>query len=746
MAKKPRTQVDYNPGQASLQGGVGASEGNYQVSVAPTPKTNAALQFASFINQVPNVAGQYTNYIEAIGQEKLAMMTEDELIEELAGGDKDTLNILKYNKAYNYGLVEKNFKRNVEAYQKQFDDIAGQIETYPDNDSFIAALDNLDASIGSEFIGQTANDYQKKAGEALLFNTLPTLRAKSLQKYQAFKQDATIQLITGSLHDDMMANTQMNAAEKSNSFLRQFQTELRQFSNLTPSDKSRLYEQFVLNGVARYQARGQENEAVDFLEAAGLFEIYPGARLGSIGDNPAQFERLRQSLLEEEEVSEIKVESLRPRSKSSAESLFLALVQDEFPKEVIESKIKDYYKTAGAFEAQEWVEEKTKETIDALAGLTNPKSRLSIFNRSILGATATTENEKTKDLLNYSAGSFNKARSEFLAPDSLVGADKQEIMDLLAPKINNDPLIELDELDDLETELGKKVKKTSGLFLEVAKELFAQYPYREVKDLKTYYDNLITQSLKEDEFGEYYSSFATQLNGFLSDSELNNRLWNEVDGDKDKFKARLKAEAKNMAKDLERVYLSQLDYESMIEDTEATAANMMNDVDYDSLKVRVNKEAEKNLLGAGVTDKFKSLQTNFDNGKRKIIKEDRAKLVQLLETVKGTDKKKKVTEALSYNLATFGFDTLEDVNIELLTKASQGGVKRLNILNVPIGQKIKTDINIYQNFLENGVLTEKQLKEDIPRIKKLFETNLYSDEDSESYDLIQLLLSNNIKR
>ena len=88
MAKKPRTQVDYNPGQASLQGGVGASAGNYRVAVAPTPKTNAALQFASFINQVPNVAGPCSNYIEAIGQEKLAMMTEDELDQELAGGNR----------------------------------------------------------------------------------------------------------------------------------------------------------------------------------------------------------------------------------------------------------------------------------------------------------------------------------------------------------------------------------------------------------------------------------------------------------------------------------------------------------------------------------------------------------------------------------------------------------------------------------------------------------------------------------
>ena len=76
MSQRNRVQVDYNPGQTSLEGAVGASAGNYQVSVAPTPKTNAALQFASVINQLPNVAGQATNYASKIAQDEVSQMTD----------------------------------------------------------------------------------------------------------------------------------------------------------------------------------------------------------------------------------------------------------------------------------------------------------------------------------------------------------------------------------------------------------------------------------------------------------------------------------------------------------------------------------------------------------------------------------------------------------------------------------------------------------------------------------------------
>ena len=490
MAKKPRTQVDYNPGQASLQGGVGASAGNYRVAVAPTPKTNAALQFASFINQVPNVAGQYTNYIEAIGQEKLAMMTEDELIEELAGGDKDTLNILKYNKAYNYGLVEKNFKRNVEAYQKQFDDIAGQIETYPDNDSFIAALDNLDASIGSEFIGQTANDYQKKAGEALLFNTLPTLRAKSLQKYQAFKQDATIQLITGSLHDDMIADTQMNAAEKSNSFLRQFQTELRQFSNLTPSDKSRLYEQFVLNGVARYQARGQENEAVDFLEAAGLFEIYPGARLGSIGDNPAQFERLRQSLIQVDTEKTETNASIRTRGSANARALFFSAL-DNMPEEEWKKKVADYVKSVGVYEAEDWVEGRTEEIAQAVLNEKTNTGKLRALSLAMSRMTDSTENQDTVGFINSTSFEYEKARREWTSSTSFYGPDLNQVTGQMDSVLQEKPLIKKEDVGTITLEDGKRVEPTSKAFGEAWNEITKNYPYRSIKGLEERQGDLV---------------------------------------------------------------------------------------------------------------------------------------------------------------------------------------------------------------------------------------------------------------
>tara|TARA_R100001440_G_scaffold41367_1_gene61074 strand:- start:4534 stop:6792 length:2259 start_codon:yes stop_codon:yes gene_type:complete len=721
MAKKPRTQVDYNPGQASLQGGVGASEGNYRVAVAPTPKTNAALQFASFINQIPNVAGQYTNYIEAIGQEKLAMMTEDELIEELAGGDKDTLNILKYNKAYNYGLVEKNFKRNVEAYQKQFDDIAGQIETYPDNDSFIAALDNLDASIGSEFIGQTANDYQKKAGEALLFNTLPTLRAKSLQKYQAFKQDATIQLITGSLHDDMIADTQMNAAEKSNLFLRQFQTELRQFSNLTPSDKSRLYEQFVLNGVARYQARGQENEAVDFLEAAGLFEIYPGARLGSIGDNPAQFERLRQSLIEVDTEKGETLAANRSRVNNSAKTAYRALHIGEVGKEGISVDLDDLVDAVSTHESAEWKRTAMAALMEQI-DLKSPSviERSSSLARGLRLLKGATQNERTRDLLNEAVGEVEPAQDLYLRKTNLEPEDTNELDTVVSDFVTQDWAAPIPDIFRI-PRTGKQVSSGSAAGIASLKEARKSLPFLQAdtptEPLMNYLQTLSKLATKGD-FEDQSPVIQGGLFTYLKDTNINNELWNESQGNVAKYKALLSDTANKWITDQKQKYdLDNELRELQVKQERDVGVWDVTGSEFQEFEDEVREAATKGgilqtglrkLLGGDAVEGLKSLQDNFEFNAEDISK-DRQTLDKIINDQKGKDRDI-AYKALSYSFQKYGFNRLEDIDSDLIRKLKLQDPQKekypvIYITKVPIGDDFKQQLGLALGYL-NGLKTK----------------------------------------
>ena len=746
MPQRNRTQVDYSPGQASLESAVGASAGNYQVAVAPTPKTNLALQFSAALNQLPNLAGQYTNYMNRVAQEKLALMTEDELLKELAGGDKETLNILQYNKAYNYGLVEKNFKRNLEGYQKQYDDLASQIESYPDSDAFEGALNNLDETVVSQFLSNTANEYQRKAGEALLFSTMPTLRAKSLVKYQAYKQDATIHIIQSTIHDEVLMNRdRLPAGELLDFGLRKFKNSLN-FPDLTPSDKSRLMEQFVYGLVSRYEAIGGVQDAVSVLDAASVFEIYPGAKLGSIGDNATQFERLRANLLDVDEAKGEKIQANRIRAQANAEALFHSVL-DPLTEGEWEKKVKDYVRSIGTYESEEWVEERAAEIASSVLEQKTNFGKLSALSLSLSGLTDSTNHQDTIGLINASANQYEKAKNEWNDSDSLYGPDLEEVQGQIAAQLQGNSLLKREEANDVVLQDGlKRVSKSSKAWDEAWKAEVAKLPYRKVEGLEDHYGLLVKEIITEDDFEESAGTTAQTLSQYLMDHDRNLALYQKAQGDEVEFKRLLREEAIKEKERLQEIYDLNVEFQNSITNTvEADDLGVLNDRMAAALKEEVQEDAKRTWFGVfkTKTTPFTSLSEDFD-GNREVALKDREDIFNLLTDPNQNlgAKKTSVRNALLYNIHTYGVDSLEEFDNEQFQAANAGSKGRVALATVKIGQAFKDSLEnalIYTRAVTGEISVSKKDLEEAKKAYDMVLDKLYADTGEEIERIIKIL-------
>lgn len=297
MAKKPRTQVDYNPGQASLQGGVGASEGNYQVSVAPTPKTNAALQFASVINQLPNAAGQLTNYANKVATDRVSQMSDDEILEELSAGDKETFSILKYNKTFNYELVKRKYLMEQQNMANEYDALASDLGNNPDSADIDTAIANMESGLFNKFSGGMTNDLQMQAHKALWNATTTPLKAQAFSKYKALKEDATKMVIESNAMADLTATGNILGS------IGNLRGELKSLGVPSKEISQRLVK-FTKGYVDMLVFNGRLEEAQEAVDKAETYELFKGAELGGVAENKITFMAMQTQISRIKEASE----------------------------------------------------------------------------------------------------------------------------------------------------------------------------------------------------------------------------------------------------------------------------------------------------------------------------------------------------------------------------------------------------------------------------------------------------------
>ena len=114
-----REQVSLDLGTPALRPTVQRA-GQYNVAVAPTPKTNSALQLAQALRQTPQVLGQASNIAKDMGAKAASQADLADAMQ-----DKESKGILGFNKAYQYGIAKRHFALNKDKMREQFLNLAG---------------------------------------------------------------------------------------------------------------------------------------------------------------------------------------------------------------------------------------------------------------------------------------------------------------------------------------------------------------------------------------------------------------------------------------------------------------------------------------------------------------------------------------------------------------------------------------------------------------------------------------------
>ena len=429
MSQRNRVQVDYNPGQTSLEGAVGASAGNYQVSVAPTPKTNAALQFASVINQLPNVAGQATNYASKIAQDEVSQMTDDEILKELSGGDDETFSILKYNKTFNYELVQRKYLMEQQNIANRYDQLATDLGNNPDTGDISTSVSNLEATLFNELESGLTNDLQREAHRALFAAKVAPLKAQAFSKYKDLKTQATTMIIKSNVMQELFADSSPANAQRA---LRSLSEQLGQLPGMTNKQKMLELMMFSKAYVDQLLFDGRFDEAERAIGLFESYEIYKGAELGGISENRSKFvgmlgqiRRLKDAVEEgEEETFTKKVAAVKSLSSDLMNRLHDGQELDSYEKTALASLLNKLKPTISLEEIKGYVDrlESVKEKNFELRNIVQQVGTTGLNTSGIAGDT-------TARLYQAVAGHLADTQSKLiqLHPAKFTGIDEAEL-------------------------------------------------------------------------------------------------------------------------------------------------------------------------------------------------------------------------------------------------------------------------------------------------------------------------------
>ena len=299
-----REQVELNLGQVNLGNRV-QTAGQYGVAVQQTPKTNAALQFAEGLNQFSKTASAFARNQKNEAIDEVQYMSDDELANAIAGGDKGIFNVFKKNKQYNYELVRQKALRAKPTIEQAYNDFALNLESSPDNFDFDAGLTGLKEDLNQEIFGELTNDYQKNAHQAITGVLFSDYEISATNTYAKLKATAGKHLKE---QNDFMAIAQfqskqvgdaVNVMDATTSFNR-FQKQLPQ---LFPDfeDRAGALVTFGTNLVSHYTGLDNPNwtEALEVIDTMENHEFYKGAKLYNVGDNAKDINSLKEKILKD---------------------------------------------------------------------------------------------------------------------------------------------------------------------------------------------------------------------------------------------------------------------------------------------------------------------------------------------------------------------------------------------------------------------------------------------------------------
>ena len=282
-----RKQVQLDLGTPALSPTVQRA-GQYNVAVAPTPKTNSALQLAQALRQAPQVLGQASNIAKELGAEAAASTMDV----EGALNDKETKGILGYDKAYQQGLVKRHFVMNEEAIKERFMGLSrtdSSLKQTPEE--FIATMEGERQAFADELLDQFGgNGNREQAIAALTGSFVDNLRDEATGAWVDNKKDQAFMQLSADT-SDIIKKQGITAG------LKHARAEMNAWAlDLKPSEKAAKLRGIVTADAAVLMEQGKLSQAEALLNEASTYNLHGNAKLFGSSEGKKEITAARNSI------------------------------------------------------------------------------------------------------------------------------------------------------------------------------------------------------------------------------------------------------------------------------------------------------------------------------------------------------------------------------------------------------------------------------------------------------------------
>ena len=632
-----RKQVQLDLGTPALSP-TAARGGQYNVAVAPTPKTNSALQLAQALRRTPQVLGQATNIAKTLGAEAAASTMDV----EGALNDTETKGILGYDKAYQQGLVKRHFVMNEESIKERFMGLSRTDESLKQTpEEFIATMEGERQAFADELLDQFGgNGNREQAIAALTGSFVDNLRDEATAAWVDNKKDQAFMQLSADT-SDIIKKQGITAG------LKHARAEMNAWAlDLKPSEKAAKLRGIVTADAAVLLEQGKLSQAEALLNEASTYNLHGNAKLFGSSEGKKEISSVKRAIRSAREASEV---SFADNSKGLGRSVD-ALMQDVADPDVsVEDRQASALRMAQRAgvsdeDAQAFAEAASAGGIDAMMDAYRDLARNS-------------ENETTRDLLNDQLGEINRAKKEYFGGNaSTIGTFSPEDLGTLEADIRavmdrnpNTPRTYLPVSVN-----GRKVNVQDPDYIEMMRRINVDYEWTTVPSQK---GSIISEAQKlirhkDSRFGDYAQEYAVALQSDLD--AVAPSFYRQAKGDIAVYEGLLTDKATQLRAEYKRRADLRGDTESLLEVNLPTSKEKeAREEGGDNRSVR----DLKSFSGVGVTatelssdrDALKALETT----KRGLSKSDKKRLIQA-------------------SLLDYGFPTVDSIDLEMLRDANMG--------------------------------------------------------------------------
>ena len=473
------------------------------MAVAPTPKTNSALQLAQALRRTPQVLGQASNIAKEMGAEA-ASTTMDV---EGALNDTETKGILGYDKAYQQGLVKRHFVMNEEAIKERFMNLSrndASLKQTPEE--FIATMEGERQQFADELLDQFGgNGNREQAIAALTGSFVDGLRDEATAAWVDNKKDqAFMQLSADS--SDITKKKGVTAG------LDHARAEMNAWAlDLKPSEKAAKLRGIVTADAAVLLEQGKLSEAEALLNEASTYNLHGNAKLFGSAEGKKEISSVKRAIRAAREKNEVSFSDNSKGLGRSVDALLQDVADPDVTTEERTATALRMAKRAGASdeEAQKFAE------LAASGGIDNMMEAYRDLTRDA-------ESEVMRDLLNDQLELIREAKKDhFGGNSSTIGTfTADDISDLKAQReaiLMQDPNTPLTQLPTSVN--GRKMNVEDDDYKTLLREERRDFGWAtspsQLRDITRDTQSAITGKDNARSFGAYAGEYGTALKNDL---------------------------------------------------------------------------------------------------------------------------------------------------------------------------------------------------------------------------------------